>query len=496
MVQHFRFFTNRNRRQSLLKALGGTVLLTSAVVTGAVLLLRQLGALEGAELSAYDTLMQLRQTNDFENRLLVVGISETDIQTRNEFPIEDGTLAQLLERLLENQPRAIGIDIARDVPQGNNRDALLQILEESDLIAATCVLSSKEEPGLAPPPGVPDDRIGFADLPQDRLGVIRRNTLVSTPDISDQPIVKPSLCSDPNSQPLSLSLLLSLMYLEREGITATEAESGDIQIGSTIFHRLSPNAGGYHNEDVVDYQILLNYGGLESIRQVTLTDVLENRIDPNWVRDRVVLIGYTSQTVKDLFFTPLGGDAAERETFMPGVVIHAHATSQILSAVLDQRPLIWYWAEGVEMVWILGWAVVGGVVAWSTRKTLVLVGSEIAALGVLYGICYLIFLNSGWVPLVPPAIALVISAVGVIVVDRANKGGYTQAIYEQVRDQVKVVLKPKIEIDQEKRAKQVSEITETGYFQDLMQRAKTIREKRATEENTGFPKSPKPPEEG
>ncbi|MDX2212934.1 MAG: CHASE2 domain-containing protein [Oculatellaceae cyanobacterium bins.114] len=488
MVQHFRsWFTNPKRWRSLLKSLGGTVLLTSLGVAGCVLLLRQLGGLEGAELNAYDQLVRSRQSKDFDHRLLVVGISETDIQTRNEFPIQDGTLAQLLDRLLENQPRAIGIDIARDVPQGNNRDALLQILEESDLIAATCVLSSKDDPGIAPPPGVPDDRVGFADFPKDNLGVIRRIALVSSPGISDYPIVNPSLCSDVNAdlQPPSLSLLLSLMYLEREGIAATEAPNGDIQIGSVVFNRLQPNAGGYRNADTPDYQVLLNYGSLDSIRQVTLTDVLENRIDPNWVRDRVVLIGYTSQIANDVFLTPLGEE-------IPGVVIHAHATSQILRAVLDQRPLLWYWPEGIEMLWIVGWAVVGGVVAWSVRKTLVFIVSEGVALGVLYGACYFIFLKSGWVPLVPPAIALVGSAVGVVLVDRATKGGYTQAIYEQVRDQVKVVLKPKIEIDQEKRAKQVSEITESGYFQDLMVRAKTIRERRAMEENETPPKPSNP----
>lgn len=485
MVQHLRsLLTNRQRWRSLLSSFGGTVVLTSVVVAGFVIALRQIGMLEASELSAYDHLVQARQDDEFDDRVLVVGINETDIQRRNEFPLQDGTLAQLLETLLESDPRAIGIDIARDVPQGNNRDALLQQLEASDRIAVACVLSSANEPGVSPPPGVPPERIGFADLPQDRFGVIRRNILISTPAPSDQPIVNNSICSEvnPENQLLSLSLLLSLMYLEPEGITPALTDNEELQLGSTVFHPLTPNAGGYRNSDTVDYQILLDYGALDSIRQVTLTDVLEGRIDPSWVRDRVVLIGYTSEIAKDLFFTPLSGDASEQGAFMPGVVIHAHSVSQILSAVLNQRPLLWYWSEGVEMVWIWGWAIIGGTVAWSARKTLVFLVSEVAALGVLYGACYLIFLESGWLPLVPPAIALVTSAVGVVIVDRANKGGYTQALYEQVREQVKVVLKPKIEIDQEKRAKQVSEITESSYFQDLMQRAKTIREKRAAEE--------------
>jgi hypothetical protein len=50
-----------------------------------------------------------------------------------------------------------------------------------------------------------------------------------------------------------------------------------------------------------------------------------------------------------------------------------------------------------------------------------------------------------------------------------------------MKEKVQGVIKPTVEIDQEKRARQVAEITESSYFKDLQQRAREIRERRARE---------------
>jgi adenylate cyclase len=479
-VQKFRsLLTDPHQLRKAAIAFGGAVATTSLLVTSGVVVLRQIGVWQGAELSAYDRLMRLRPAESVDDRLLVVGISEADIQSRQEYPLEDGTLAELLEKLNAAQPRAIGIDIARDVPQGEGRTALIQQLEGSDRVVGACLLSSTNDPGLPPPPGVSPERIGFADLPQDLDGMIRRSILVSTPAPSEAPLPTHHVCNqvNPENQLVSLSFALALLYLAPENIQAEQTADGEIQVGSVVLHPLSQQAGGYHQTDATDYQVMLNYRNPRTIRQISLTEALSGQFEPDWVKDRVVLIGYTSEVAKDVFYTPFSGGEADDRT-MPGVVVHAQSTSQILSAVFDQRPLIWYWAQGWELLWILGWSIVGGVIAWCVRRPWRFVLLEGLALGALFGACYLLFLHGGWIPLVPPAIALVLTAGGVILVDRAHEGGYTQAIYEQAKDQIQSILQPKIEIDQEKKAQQVAEITETSYFKDLAQRAKEIREQR------------------
>lgn len=476
----------RNPRKLTAIALGfsGTVMLTSVVVTGLVAVVRGLGGLEGFELSAYDSFMRLRPAAGVDERLLVVGISEEDIQTRQEFPIHDGTLAEALEKLDALQPRAIGLDIARDVPQGDGRDRLLRVVQNSERLIVGCKLSSAGEPGIPPAPGTPVERTAFTDFRQDNRGIIRRSILISTPTPSSVPLPTQHPCNEvsPENQMLSLSFSLAVKYLAAENIPLEPANEREVRLGSVVLHPMGPRVVGYHNTQAEDYQILLNYRAAEgAVRQVTLTDVLENRVDPTWVRDRLVLVGYTAKLSKDVFFTPFSvGDRDELS--MPGVVIHAQSASQILSAVLNGRPLIWYWSGGVEWMWMLGWALVGGFLAWVVRNPLWFIVSQGGAILLLLGSCFLLFLVGGWVPLVPPAIALVISASSVVLLDRANKGGYTQAIYEQVKEQVQGALKPTIEIDQDKRQREVEEITQSTYFQDLITRAREIREKRQREE--------------
>ncbi|HEY9603791.1 MAG TPA: CHASE2 domain-containing protein [Allocoleopsis sp.] len=465
------FLSDRTRLGQSARAFVGTVLLASFILTGVVVALRQFGALEEMELDAYDRFMRSRPDEGPDSRILVVGISEEDIQRRKEYPIYDGTLADVLAKLLTYQPRAIGIDIARDVPQGPpaGRARMIQVLKQSDRLFAGCLLSSADQPGVPGAPGTPSDRIGFTDLPQDPGGVVRRSILVSTPAPPPVLIGTPHLCNyaKPDNQVLSLSFLLATVYLKPMHIEPAQTEGGHIQLGPVVFSPLTENAGGYHSTGATDYQTMLNYrSASNSVRQVTLTKVLQGQVDPSWIKDRIVLIGYTSQVAKDSFATPYLV-TQESTRSMPGVVIHAQTTSQILSSVIDKRPLIWYWTKGGEILWIWGWSLVGGLLAFYVRRTwkFILLGG--IALVVCYGLPYLMFLQGGWLPVVPSTIALVITAVSVGFIDRATKGGYTQAIYEQLREQLQSGFSP---AERQQNARRVD------YLEDLVRRARAIRQ--------------------
>jgi hypothetical protein len=54
----------------------------------------------------------------------------------------------------------------------------------------------------------------------------------------------------------------------------------------------------------------------------------------------------------------------------------------------------------------------------------------------LWGICYALFLFLGlWVPFVPTLVAAMLTAVAVRAIELANRSGYAQAIYQQLREQ-------------------------------------------------------------
>ncbi|MBD1912143.1 CHASE2 domain-containing protein [Leptolyngbya sp. FACHB-16] len=465
---------------SRLPAIVATTLSASLLVTGSVVAARWLGWLQGPELAAYDHYMRRRPVAPLDDRLLVVGVDETDIQTRQEFPIRDRTLADVLTALVANDPLAIGVDIARDIPQGDGRAELASVMAKNEQIISGCQMSGGDNPGVPPAPGAPPERTAFADFPKDPDGIVRRSILVSVPGPSEVPLPVQHLCNDtnPENQMVSLHFSMALAYLSSQGIEATAGEDGEIQLGQATLHRLGQQAAGYRRTQAYDYQVLMNYQGAEkTIRVVSLSDVLKGAVKPDWIRGKVVLIGYTSAVAKDLLATPFSA-AGDGGDLMPGVEIHAQGTSQLISAALGERPLMWYWPWSVEVLWILGWAIAGGAIAYTNHRIWLFIVLEQALLVGLYLICFVAFIEGGWLPLIPAVFAVLGSAFGVALLSRADEGGYTQAIYEQMREKVKGMVQPKIEIDQAKREREVSEITDSGYFQDLVSRAKTIREQR------------------
>ncbi|MBD2493969.1 CHASE2 domain-containing protein [Nostoc sp. FACHB-280] len=459
----------RNFRQTVF-TIGGTVVVTSVAIAGLILGLRELGSLQGMELAAFDWLMRSRPDEGVDNRFLIVGVDDNDIQTRKEYPIEDGTMAQLLTKLAEHEPRVIGIDILRDVKQGaaTGRADLMQILADNENIAAVCVLSKADSPGIAAAPGIPEDRVGVADFPVDAGGTVRQGMIISVPKASKLPKPSEHICNiaDPENQLPSLSFQMVVRYLDAQGIEPEPTKSGELKFGSTVLKRLTPKSGGYHNIDTSDYQILLNYRSAKNaVKQVSLSDVLADKVDPALIKDKIVMIGYTAQIVKDTFYTPYSAGAADSQK-MPGVVVHAQNASQILSAVLDKRPLFWYWNEWEEGLWIFAWSLVGGFLAWQIRKPWLLILGGGVAIAVLLGSTYIIFIQAGWIPLVPPVLGLLGSSVAVVLIDR-----YAATIVKTVKGFLKI----NIDIDENKKNQEVAAITESDYFLELQQKAKDLR---------------------
>ncbi|NJK76977.1 MAG: CHASE2 domain-containing protein [Microcoleus sp. SU_5_6] len=211
---------------------------------------------------------------------------------------------------------------------------------------------------------------------------------------------------------LAFSFLLALRYLYDDGIIATETseERPQFKINNVVLQRLKPNAGSYHNIDAAGSQLLLNYrsSGNNVARKISLLEFLNSPIDPNLVKDKIVLIGTSDEAYGDFHSTPYGK--------MSGVVLHAHKISQILSAVSteNRRPLLKGWPQWQEDVWILTWSLVGGLLAWQFRALIAIV-LTFPSLGILYYCCYILLIRGWWVPLLSPSLALLLAAISTAV---------------------------------------------------------------------------------
>ncbi len=410
---------------SRLKQLGGSkalrpALLASLTITGLLFFGRQLRRLEPMELSTYDQLMQVRPALPPDPRLLIVEVTETDILSLKTYPITDAVMTQLLGKLEQYQAAAIGLDIYRDIPQPPGHAEFSSLLKKSNRIVPVCKVSDAETPGNPPPPGVPDSRVGFADLTPDDNGIIRRALLFAPPPAN-------SRCTSDSS----FSFQLARQYLEKKGykpdliqqkrlklkgFKLEQTTEEYLKLGNVVFKPLLPDHGGYQLPRAYagGYQILLNYRSPTSLaRSVTLSDVLNNRIDPSWVKDRVVLIGGTAPSLNDAFYTPYSSGQQGRQK-MPGVVVHGQIVSQLISTVIDGRPQFWFWPEWAEVLWIWGWTLTGGILVRVIRHPGQLALAEGIAFCVLLGTSVMVFFGSGWIPVVAPTLGLITAATGVI----------------------------------------------------------------------------------
>ena len=395
-------------------------LLASVVVSSLVIGARQLGIFQSWELQAFDQTLRSRPGEDLDPRILIVTVTEQDVQNqdsqeRRSASLSDRALAQLIKKIQPYQPQVIGLDIYRDFPVELKQPELKAYLQQSDRFISVCeVGEANVHPGIKPPPEVPKDRLSFSDIPVDKDRVIRRQLLGMSSG-------ERSACVTDTS----FSLRVALDYLGSQGIELDRTAQGNLKIGNVVFPKLESNLGGYRNLNALGYQILLNYRSSDLVaRQVTLSSILSDSIDaelPSLVKNRIILIGTTAPSFKDYFATPYSSGARSAE--MPGIIVQGHMVSQILSAVLDRRSLLWWFPAWGENLWIWGWSVVGGLIVWYFRLPVQLGLASSTALVVLYGVCFVVLLQGGWVPLVPGAIALVVTVSSMIV--------YRQFLIEQ-----------------------------------------------------------------
>lgn len=373
------------------------LLMASLVATGVVMGMRSLGVLQSIELNAFDLMMQLRPAEKPDPRLLIVKVTAEDIQKLGgEYPLSDRTILRLLQKIQSNQPRAIGLDIYRDRPEGQGKGDLVQYLQKNNSIIPICIVPSPKIPqGVAPPPGISNKQLGFGDVIRDSDNIVRRHLLAMEPPAA-------ASCS----ASYALSFQLAFRYLQAEGISLKFLSEHQWQVGSVVLERLEANSGFYHNKNKLQgFQLLLNYRATTSLQQVaeqvTLSEVLNNQVHPDFIKDKIIIIGVTDPTVEDNFNTSYHQE-------IRGLLLHAQMVSQLLSAVKDQRSILWFPPLWFEILGIWLWSVVGGIIAWYSRLLPLNFGIKMTgAIISLNGICFILLLTKGvLLPVIPSALTL------------------------------------------------------------------------------------------
>lgn len=398
------------------------------IVTVAILGIRAIGMLQPLELAAYDHLMRLRPAETITPRILVVEVTQADVNQQGGYPLTDATLVKTIAALQPLQPVAIGLDMHRFQPRGEGRQRLITQFQQNSKLLTVCAFSQVVQNYAAPPEFSADQQlkqVGFSNLITDHFSLwqtaSRSDVQTTTAGQSERGTVRRHLLSyDPNDVPLrsacatpySLSFQLAYRFLLNAKVHPLQVNSEQQwQFGSVVFHPLPTRFVGYQALDGAD-QVMLNYRTTPPGQAVSLQQVLDGQVTPEMVRDRVVLIGYTATVARDSFDTPYGE--------MAGVWIHAHLVSQMLSAVLEKRPLIWglpQWhnVQWGDTIWILASALVTGLLVQRLRSRPLWLGGMIAMLAIgTYQICLISLSQGGWLPLIPALFAIFLTAIGII----------------------------------------------------------------------------------
>lgn len=380
-----------------------SILLTIGGVTLAILASRGMGLLQTWEWAAWDYLVRSRPVESPEERILIVAVNEQDIQTWG-YPLTDRVVTQLLETLDQAQPRVIGLDIYRNSPREPGTAQLRQAIQDLPHVVVIEQLEDQETIGLAPPEGTPLEQIGFNNVVHDADGVIRRSLLFA--HIEGQ-------------RKTSFALQVARRYLRVEDITLEAAAINPkfAQVGQQVLYPFQKNLGPYRWADDQGYQMLVNYRDHALFKQVSMGEILAGTVPPEQLRDRIILIGYTAESVKDYFSSPYSAELLQAPIQFSGVEFHANFISQILSAGLDNRQLIRFWWPWLEGVWVLVWAGMGAVIVGRVRSAPAYLSPLwystmlLGCIGLLMLTAYGALLSGWWIPVVPPVLALGSAAV-------------------------------------------------------------------------------------
>ncbi|EKV02463.1 diguanylate cyclase (GGDEF) domain-containing protein [Leptolyngbya sp. PCC 7375] len=374
----------------------------ASVITASIIIgLRSLGSLQMLELRAFDKMLALRVPESTDPRVVIVGLTDADLDhylgTNH---VSDQTMVDLIHQIQQQQPRIIGLDFYRHLPNEPGSKNLATVFADTpNLIGIEKVIGNRK--GNAIPGNAilkVADQIAASDVVVDADGRVRRGILF--PAANGHNVIE------------SLGLRLALEYLagEPEKIEP-DLESSILTLKNVQFPPIETHTGGYAETDAQGYQLLLNFRRHKTpFNVVSFQQVLRNEIPPDLMRDRIVLIGSMAFSKADIFYTA-GQQPNGQPTIQFGVQLHGEIASQLISTTLDGRPLIQAWPQWLESLLIIGISLCGSYLTQQATKLwqrLTLIpGISLLVFGISYGT---LSLTGLWLPVVPILLGLWIAA--------------------------------------------------------------------------------------
>ncbi len=370
-------------------------LMVASLVALLLVPLREAGWLQGLELSSYDRLVTFFAGSQESDRVVLVVTTEADIN-RFGYPIRDNDLSAVLARVFAGGPKAVGVDLYRDLPMPPGNEALQAIQRAQDNLYWVFKLPDEGNTGVPPPPVLRGTgREVLADHVTDAGGVVRRALLFAADERTGT-----------NWRTMGVSLA------ERYTGQQLRPMDDDLALGQGRIPLLNQPYGPYARVDAAGYQMLLDFrGGHRRFRQISFAEIIDRPELAETLRDRIVLVGTAALSIKDSFATPLS-TGWSGEGALIGIALHAHTADQLIRLANGEARNPVPLPRVLDHVAIWAAAMAGAVLALLVWRVLVVLVALLLALGLVAGATAWGFEAGVLLPGVPVALAWVLSAAG------------------------------------------------------------------------------------
>jgi adenylate cyclase len=360
---------------------------------------RSQGLLQPPELIGYDLGITLLPEPAVPAPVTLILITESDIQQLGRWPMADGDLATVIKQIIAWKPAVVGIDIYRDLPVEPGTRALDELFHTDPSIIGIFKFPSDDTPGVAAPSALEArGQVGFSDLLLDADSVVRRGL---------------AFLDDGERVAWAFPLQVALKYLSAEDVYIAPApENPDhFLIGKSAFPPLPENFGAYTNLDNAGYQFLIDYSrSASSFPTFSLEDLLDQRIPPELLRNRVVLLGANAESVKDSFITPTSHWPWSETPQVPGIAMHGIIVDQLIRASYGESLPFQAWSPMTEFGLLVAASLAGGLLGLRSTSVSRLLNIVLPGVLVFILLGLVLFLFDQWFPVLVTSLGLTISA--------------------------------------------------------------------------------------
>ena len=319
------------------------------------------GWLRESEYNLYDSYLTSRTTESIDDRVVIVGITEEDLQRLNQSALDDGTLVKVLRKIKTHNPRVIGLDLHRNLPvcfkveacESDSKELASIFRDTPNLIGIEKTdKGNPQEPIILPHPELVG-RTGDSSIIEDKDRRVRRSFFYVT--------------DTDKKNTYSFGVKVALSYIPKD-LSHFMAEKKWFKLGNAIvpgiegtekvisgvlkepINKLKELGKIYSADEISNYQILLNYRqNKQPFKQLSISQLLDDDFSSQELKDKIVLIGAVYELSGDTFYSPY---LNSQNNLIYGVELHAQLVSYLVNAALEERTVLKFAPRFVELILI------------------------------------------------------------------------------------------------------------------------------------------------